>query len=103
MGGRLGQQGALLLNQSRSGHLVMGKQGAQMQATALFGNPGQVGNAAQIHNMFRSGKPQLHQRDQAHAPRQHLGFAIGQQIDRFLHRSGSGVIEFLGNHAEPPC
>ena len=66
----------------------------------VFAYVGQARYPVDVHDIFRHGQLQLHQRDQALASGQHDGFGavLLEQGDRLLQRFGGEVLEFGWYH-----
>ena len=83
-------------------------QSAEMQraprelALAVFVHGFQICNAAEVHYMLGSRQAQLHQRNETHPARQHLGVAFGDQRQSFFQTGWRRIFEILRDHAWPP-
>ena len=99
---RLGQERAVLAHEGRGLQLRLAHHGAQDEAVARARDAPQLPDAAEVHEVGGLGEAELHEREQALAPGEHLGLRaeLFQQGDGRAELEGRVVVERCRVHAD---
>ena len=102
--GGLREQRDVLLHRLVADEVVVRRHGADRHPVALVADPAQLGNACEVDEEGRCGKPQPQHREQALPAREDLRVVtcLLQRLDCFVDRRRLDVVELGGDHWTSP-